>query len=145
MPELTITEASKQFGVVTNTIRKRVREGKLTPRNRPHGKKTRQYFDFTDLVMVFGEPNTNPGESHNGTNVRVPDVAESLRSRVRELELENIKLKADLNLEVQRSLGKDREIGLLERNLEDMRKQQTFLLETPTTVWERWFGKKKAP
>ena len=145
MSEISITEASRRFGVVTNTIRKRVREGKLTPRNRPHGKKTRMYFDVADLVMVFGEPSVNPDESHNETNVQGSAAVESLRSRIRELELEVIKLRADLNLEVQRSQSKDREIGLLERNLRTVEAVLPNRLESPQTLWERIRGKKKAP
>jgi transposase-like protein len=145
MSEISITEASRRFGVVTNTIRKRVREGRLTPRNRPHGKGTRMYFDVSDLVMVFGEPTVNPSESHNETNVQGSQVVESLRSRIHELELEVVKLRADLNVEVQRSQGKDREIGLLERNLRTVESVLTNRLESPQTFWERLRGKKKAP
>ena len=66
-----ITEASKRFGVATNTIRARVRSGALTTHTQVHGNKTRSYFDVADLVMVFGEPSAEPKVEHNLAKVGV--------------------------------------------------------------------------
>ena len=145
MAELTITEAARQFGVVTNTIRKKVRDGAITPRSRIHGTKTRQYFDFTDLVRVFGEPKLNPDESHSVTNVQGCSGCARLNEELRSIELEFTKKVAQFDVLNQEILGLKARLADKDAHLEDMRRSQTYLLETPKTVFERWFGKKKAP
>ena len=45
------------FGISTNTIRRRVKKGQITPFQRSlHGERPRYVFDISDLVRVFGEP-----------------------------------------------------------------------------------------
>ena len=146
MARISITEASKRFGVATNTIRARVRSGELTTHSQVHGKKTRAYFDVVDLVRVFGEPSAEPkAESQIETNVQDSGVVDSLNKRIVQLELENVRLNAQrdtLNVEI---VGLRKEVGLLERHLEDFRKVLAPQLEAPKTFMERVFGKKKAP
>ncbi|XXK28230.1 AsnC family transcriptional regulator [Arenicellales bacterium nBUS_45] len=54
---ISITEAARAFGISTNTIRRRVKKGQITPFQRSlHGERPRYVFDISDLVRVFGEP-----------------------------------------------------------------------------------------
>ena len=54
---ISITEAARVFGISTNTIRRRVKKGRITPFQRSlHGERPRYVFDISDLVRVFGEP-----------------------------------------------------------------------------------------
>ena len=64
---ISITEAARAFGISTNTIRRRVKKGQITPFQRSlHGERPRYVFDISDLVRVFGEP---------GAIVRAPKLA----------------------------------------------------------------------
>jgi hypothetical protein len=70
---ITITEAGRLFGVSTNTIRRRVKNGHLTPfqRHQPGGR-PRYVFDISDLIRVFGEPETQSGDTSHTSDSGMP-------------------------------------------------------------------------
>ena len=86
---ISITDAARTFGVSTNTIRRRVQKGHLTPfqRTQPGGR-PRYVFDVTDLIRVFGEPSARasarkverdtdiPRNVPQSKNVQKPEVFE---------------------------------------------------------------------
>ena len=132
---ITITEASRLFGVSTNTIRRRVKKGHLTPfqRHQPGGR-PRYLFDVSDLVRVFGEPSRqNPYESHgddsdmprnvpNEESIETKEIFERLNSFHR-LEKEYDALKA--RFEAQ------------SRHLEDLQRLLTPRLKAPRPIGQR--------
>jgi len=132
---ITITEASRLFGVSTNTIRRRVKKGHLTPfqRHQPGGR-PRYLFDVSDLVRVFGEPaRQNPSDSHGGDSdmprnvpneesIETKEIFERLNSFHR-LEKEYDALKA--RFEAQ------------SRHLEDLQRLLTPRLEAPRPIGQR--------
>ena len=132
---ITITEASRLFGVSTNTIRRRVKNGQLTPfqRHQPGGR-PRYLFDVIDLIRVFGEPNSPKqtermsGDSDMSRNVpneeiiETKEIFERLNSFHR-LEKEYDALKA--RFEAQ------------SRHLEDLQRLLTPRLEAPHPIGQR--------
>ncbi len=124
MARLTITEASRCFGVATNTIRRRISRGELTPIQASSTTgRGRRLFDISDLIRVFGEPSgTFPKEdpaSSAWKPVQIPDPTDSSPQMV----AENAALRA--RLEAQ------------ERHLEDLRQLLTPRLKDPDTLGVR--------
>ncbi len=139
MSRISITEASRTFNVAKNTIRRRVKVGDLTAYSQVHGRKVRSYFDVTDLVRVFGEP-----EVHQDKGSAAED---DLRSEVQDLEQQLALLVAEKAVwnekegRLQDQIhGLQTQIGLLERHLEDFRKVLAPQLESPRTFMERVKG-----
>ena len=132
---ITITEASRLFGVSTNTIRRRVTNGHLTPfqRHQPGGR-PRYLFDVSDLIRVFGEPTRDdpiertrsdsdmPQNVPNKESIETKEVFERLNSFHR-LEKEYDALKA--RFEAQ------------SRHLEDLQRLLTPRLEAPRPISQR--------
>ena len=132
---ITITEASRLFGVSTNTIRRRVKNGHLTPfqRHQPGGR-PRYLFDVSDLIRVFGEPTRDdpiertrsdsdmPQNVPNKESIETKEVFERLNSFHR-LEKEYDTLKA--RFEAQ------------SRHLEDLQRLLTPRLEAPRPIGQR--------
>jgi len=132
---ITITEAGRLFGVSTNTIRRRVKNGHLTPfqRHQPGGR-PRYVFDISDLIRVFGEPETRSGDtSHTGDSDMPRNVPQSEPTEKKEffdqlgsfhqLERDYATLKA--RFEAQ------------SRHLEDLQRLLTPRLESRKPVGER--------
>ena len=132
---ITITEASRLFGVSTNTIRRRVKKGHLTPFQRPHpGGRPKYLFDVSDLVRVFGEPTLHdlserpggdsdmPRNVPNKEAIETKEIFERLNSFHR-LEKEYDALKA--RFEAQ------------SRHLEDLQRLLTPRLEAPRPIGKR--------
>tara|TARA_Y100001934_G_C12211279_1_gene706174 strand:- start:373 stop:927 length:555 start_codon:yes stop_codon:yes gene_type:complete len=134
---ITITEAGRLFRVSTNTIRRRVKNGHLTPfqRHQPGGR-PRYFFDINDLVRVFGEPLNkleNPDKNHgsdsgmprnvpNEENTENQDILERI-STFHHLEREHAALKAKFEAQ--------------SRHLEDLQRLLTPRLEAPQPVGQR--------
>ena len=82
---ISITEAARVFGISTNTIRRRVKKGQITPFQRSlHGERPRYVFDISDLVRVFGEPDSivrdrklAPQQSDSDVPQNVPNLKET--------------------------------------------------------------------
>ena len=132
---ITITEASRLFGVSTNTIRRRVKNGHLTPfqRHQPGGR-PRYLFDVSDLIRVFGEPTRDdpiertrsdsdmPQNVPSEESIETKEVFERLNSFHR-LEKEYDALKA--RFEAQ------------SRHLEDLQRLLTPRLDAPRPISQR--------
>lgn len=132
---ITITEAGRLFGISTNTIRRRVKNGHLTPfqRHQPGGR-PRYVFDINDLVRVFGEPQIQSHDtfhdSDSGMSRNVPreestenaEFFEKLNS-FHQLEREHAALKAKFEAQ--------------SRHLEDLQRLLTPRLEAPQPVGHR--------
>ena len=147
MTRISITDASRQFGVATNTIRRRVRQGDITPFSKQHGLKTRYYFDVADLVRIFGEPTkmnhgTEPNIVHGERQVTKPvdpiqNTIQELRSEISTLQEKNAGLekeKAVLEVKIEGLLVQATNV---ERHLEDLRKILAPRLEGPKSIRER--------
>ena len=132
---ITITEAGRLFGISTNTIRRRVKNGHLTPfqRHQPGGR-PRYVFDVNDLVRVFGEPQTQSGETSHGSDSGMP------RNVPIEENTENHEIFDQLNsfhqLERDLSALKAR-FEAQSRHLEDLQRLLTPRLEAPPAVGHR--------
>jgi len=132
---ITITEAGRLFGVSTNTIRRRVKNGHLTPFQRPQpGGRPRYVFDISDLIRVFGEPETRSGDTSHTRDSDMPrNVPQSEHTEKKEffdqlgsfhqLERDYATLKA--RFEAQ------------SRHLEDLQRLLTPRLESRKPVGER--------
>jgi len=132
---ITITEAGRLFGISTNTIRRRVKNGHLTPfqRHQPGGR-PRYVFDVNDLVRVFGEPQIQsrdtsqrsdsdmPRNVPNEENTENKEIFDQFNS-LHQLEREHAALKA--RFEAQ------------SRHLEDLQRLLTPRLEAPQPVSQR--------
>lgn len=152
MNRITITEASKAFGVSTNTIRRRVRKHELTPHGKPQGDKIRYYFDVADLVRVFGEPdaggtfNVTLQDSDGGIPRHVPQGVgvQELRSRLTKTERQLADLQSqiterDSQITELRHQVRERDIKMEAQSahLHDLRQILAPRLETPSTVGAR--------
>jgi len=150
MSRVSITEASRQFGIATNTIRRRVRQGDLTPFSRQHGRKTRYYFDVSDLVRVFGEPTSEPKSpqtSDSSMNDAVAEQNRVLRSEIQGLEQE--KIRHQMEKEVWREKegrlqdqihGLQAQLAMSEKHLGDFRQLLAPQLESPKSFMARVRG-----
>jgi hypothetical protein len=132
---ITITEAGRLFGISTNTIRRRVKNGHLTPfqRHQPGGR-PRYVFDINDLVRVFGEPQTQSGDTSQGSDSGMP------RNVPIEENTENKEIFGQLNsfhqLEREHAALKAR-FEAQSRHLEDLQRLLTPRLEAPQPVGQR--------
>ena len=132
---ITITEAGRLFGISTNTIRRRVKNGHLTPfqRHQPGGR-PRYVFDINDLVRVFGEPQTQSEDTSQGSDSGMP------RNVPIEENTENKEIFGQLNsfhqLEREHAALKAR-FEAQSRHLEDLQRLLTPRLEAPQPVSQR--------
>ena len=152
MSRITITEASRTFGISTNTIRRRVRKHELTPIGKPEKGKTRYYFDVADLVRVFGEPSkggTLHGTLQSGSSDIprhvTPDAwVQELRSKVAETERQVTDFQKQIAdrdsqiTELQHQVReRDIKMEAQSAHLQDLRQLLAPRLETPSTVGAR--------
>ena len=79
--EITVSEASKRWGITRQTIYKKIRQGKLS---QLQNKK----IDVAEMVRVFGEPNVNKVKQDTVTidNRLQSEQEASLQERIRTLE-----------------------------------------------------------
>ena len=132
---ITITEAGRLFGISTNTIRRRVKNGHLTPfqRHQPGGR-PRFVFDVNDLVRVFGEPQTQSGDTSHGSDNGMP------RNVPIEENNENQEIFDQLNSfhQLERDLAALKaRFEAQSRHLEDLQRLLTPRLEAPQPVGHR--------
>ena len=132
---ITITEASRLFGVSTNTIRRRVKKGHITPfqRHQPGGR-PRYLFDVSDLIRVFGEPDSqNQTEQASGDSDmprNVPNIESIENQEIFE------KLNSFHKLEKEYDALKAR-FEAQSRHLEDLQRLLTPRLEAPRPIGQR--------
>ena len=131
-----ITEAARAFGVSTNTIRRRVKKGHLTAFQRPQpGGRPKYVFDVSDLVRVFGEPDSDSEKDATARAREMPkhvtpqkttekiDRDMELREKIWRLESDHLALQA--RYEAQ------------SRHLEDLQRLLTPRLEAPRPIGKR--------
>jgi hypothetical protein len=150
MSRISITDASRQFGVATNTIRRRVRQGDLTPFSRQHGRKTRYYFDISDLVRVFGEPTSEPKypqTSDSSMHDAVADQNSQLRSEIQRLEQEKMRFEMEKAVWQEKEArlqdqinGLQAQLAMSEKHLDDFRQLLAPQLESPKSFMARVRG-----
>ncbi len=133
--QITITEAGRLFGVSTNTIRRRVKNGHLTPfqRHQPGGR-PRYVFDIADLIRVFGEPRTHSGgTSHVGDSDMPRNVP-----KVEPTEKKEFFEQLDLFHQLERDYAALKaRFEAQSRHLEDLQRLLTPRLETRQVVGRR--------
>ena len=132
---ITITEAGRLFGVSTNTIRRRVKNGHLTPfqRHQPGGR-PRYVFDVSDLIRVFGEPEIQSGDTSHTSDSGMP------RNVPIEENTENQEIFDQLNSfhQLERDLAALKaRFEAQSRHLEDLQRLLTPRLEAPQPVGHR--------
>ncbi|HCL93271.1 MAG TPA: hypothetical protein DIC24_01480 [Gammaproteobacteria bacterium] len=132
---ITITEASRLFSVSTNTIRRRVKKGHLTPfqRHQPGGR-PRYLFDVSDLVRVFGEPTRQDPSEGPGRDSDMPRNVPTKES----IETKEIfeRLNSFHRLEKEYDALKAR-FEAQSRHLEDLQRLLTPRLEAPRPIGKR--------
>ncbi|MCP4951681.1 MAG: helix-turn-helix domain-containing protein [Proteobacteria bacterium] len=124
---ISITEAARVFGISTNTIRRRVKKGQITPFQRSlHGERPRYVFDISDLVRVFGEPEAIVGDiklaPHKGDSDMPRHVPNLKESEIKEV------LEAAASLE---SLRKDHDVLKAKFEAQSRHLQDLQMLLTP--------------
>jgi len=129
---ISITEAGRLFGISTNTIRRRVKKGHLTPFQRQDpGGRPRYLFDITDLVRVFGEPESTRSVASRTSDTDIPSHVTERKTteqtvssdKLNQLQQEHAALKA--RFEAQ------------SRHLEDLQRLLTPRLVSPDSVGQR--------
>ena len=129
---ISITEAGRLFGISTNTIRRRVKKGHLTPFQRQDpGGRPRYLFDITDLIRVFGEPGPTPSVTSRTSDTDIPGHVTGQKTTeqtapsegLNQLQQEHAALKA--RFEAQ------------SRHLEDLQRLLTPRLVSPDSVGQR--------
>ncbi len=129
---ISITEAGRLFGISTNTIRRRVKKGHLTPFQRQDpGGRPRYLFDITDLIRVFGEPGPTPSVMSRTSDIDIPRHVTGQKTAgqtapsegLNQLQQEHAALKA--RFEAQ------------SRHLEDLQRLLTPRLVSPDSVGQR--------
>jgi hypothetical protein len=129
---ISITEAGRLFGISTNTIRRRVKNGHLTPFQRQDpGGRPRYLFDITDLIRVFGEPGSTPNVMSRASDIDIPSHVTGQKTteqpvysdKLNQLQQDHAALKA--RFEAQ------------SRHLEDLQRLLTPRLVSPDSVGQR--------
>ena len=129
---ISITEAGRLFGISTNTIRRRVKNGHLTPFQRQDpGGRPRYLFDITDLIRVFGEPAPTRSVTSTTSDADIPSHVTGQKTteqavfsdKLNQLQQDHAALKA--RFEAQ------------SRHLEDLQRLLTPRLVSPDSVGQR--------
>lgn len=131
-----ITEAARAFGVSTNTIRRRVKKGHLTAFQRPQpGGRPKYVFDVSDLVRVFGEPDSDYEKSATARAGEMPKHVTPQKNT------ENIDRNVELKEKIWRlesdHLALQARYDAQSRHLEDLQRLLTPRLGAPERLGER--------
>ncbi len=129
---VSITEAGRLFGISTNTIRRRVKKGHLTPFQRQDpGGRPRYLFDITDMIRVFGEPESTPSVTSGTSDTDIPSHVTGQKTT------EQAVPSAQLNRLQQEHAALKARFEAQSRHLEDLQRLLTPRLVSPDSVGQR--------
>jgi DNA-binding transcriptional MerR regulator len=132
---ISITEAGRLFGISTNTIRRRVKKGHLTPFQRQDpGGRPRYLFDITDLIRVFGEPGSTRSVTSRASDTDIPSHVTGKKTT--EQTVPSDKLNQLQRLQQEHAALKAR-FEAQSRHLEDLQRLLTPRLVSPDSVGQR--------
>jgi DNA-binding transcriptional MerR regulator len=132
---ISITEAGRLFGISTNTIRRRVKKGHLTPFQRQDpGGRPRYLFDITDLIRVFGEPGSTRSVTSRASDTDIPSHVTGKKTT--EQTVPSDKLNQLQRLQQEHATLKAR-FEAQSRHLEDLQRLLTPRLVSPDSVGQR--------
>lgn len=124
MSLITITEASKEFGISRTTLYERIKSGELS-------RNADKLIDTSDLLRVFGEPGSPNTEQ--SVNVQSDSMASDLLDIVVSKDAELAQMRTELD-DVRERLNEHREAARALISPEDFKKKEE---EWKTTLVER--------
>ena len=132
---ISITEAGRLFGISTNTIRRRVKNGYLTPFQRQDsGGRPRYLFDITDLIRVFGEPGPPRSVASSTSDTGIPSHVTDQKTTEQTAPLDNLDQLQRLQ---QDHAALKARFEAQSRHLEDLQRLLTPRLVSPDSVGQR--------